>query len=201
MPSVEHLNKIQLANICSILEVIVENNKLDKEVSYFWTAAANTLMQTDNKDFQLAALKLYNALKNKEELIRLAGVCNTFTKDVKDKYFEITGYGRFADKAIVDCWLEGCYTSNPYALNAVLYIEEPSTLSYAYKEIIKANKLSEFFDPKGELCVFYESYLKKQFYIAWEENLECKILITKIVAGFIDHHSYTSYNELLKFRK
>ena len=96
----------------------------------------------------------------------------------------------------MDCWLEGCYTSNPYALNAVLYIEEPSTLSYAYKEIIKANKLSEFFDPKGELCVFYESYLKKQFYIAWEENLECKILITKIVAGFIDHHSYTSYNEL-----
>ncbi len=196
MPSVEHLNKIQLANICSILEVIVENNKLDKEVSYFWTAAANTLMQTDNKDYQLAALKLYNALKNKEELIHLAGVCNTFTKDVKDKYFEITGYGRFADKAIVDCWLEGCYTSNPYALNAVLYIEEPSTLSYAYKEIIKANKLSEFFDPKGELCVFYESYLKKQFYIAWEESLECKILITKIVAGFIDHHSYTSYNEL-----
>ena len=196
MPSVEHLNKIQLANICSILEVIVENNKLDKEVSYFWTAAANTLMQTDNKDYQLAALKLYNALKNKEELIRLAGVCNTFTKDIKDKYFEITGYGRFADKAIVDCWLEGCYTSNPYALNAVLCIEEPSTLSYAYKEIIKANKLSEFFDPKGELCVFYESYLKKQFYIAWEENLECKILITKIVAGFIDHHSYTSYNEL-----
>ena len=196
MPSVEHLNKIQFANISSILEVIVEDNELDKDVLYYWTEAANTLMQTSNKDYQLVALKLYNAIKNKEELIRLAGVCNIFTKDVKDKYFEITGYGKFADKAIVDCWLEGCYASNPYALNAVLCIEEPATLNYAYNEIIKANKLSEFFNPKGELCVFYESYLKKQFYIAWEENLECKILITKIIAGFIDHHAYTSYNEL-----
>lgn len=196
MLSVEHLNKIQLANICSILEVIVEDNELDKEVLYYWTAAANTLMQTDNKDSQLAALKLYNALKNKEELIRLAGVFSTFTKDVKDKYFEITGYGRFTDKGVVNCWLEGCYTSNPYALNAVLCIEEPSTLNYAYIKIIKANKLSEFFDPKGELCVFYESYLKKQFYVVWEDNLESKILITRIIASFIDNHSYTSYNEL-----
>ena len=195
IPSVEHLNKIQLANICSILEAINEDNGLDKDVSHYWTVAANTLMQTDNKDYQLAALKLYNALKNKEELIRLAGVCNTFNKDVKDKYFEITGYGKFTDKVIVNCWLEGCYISNPYALNAVLCIEEPSTLNYAYKEIIKANKLYEFFNPKGELCVFYESYLKKQFYIAWDENIESKILITKIIAAFIDNHSYNSYNE------
>ena len=196
MPSVEHLNKIQLANICSILEVIVEDNELDKEVLYYWSEAANALMQTSNKDYQLVALKLYNAIKNKEELIRLAGVCSTFTKDVKDKYFEITGYGRFTDKVVVNCWLEGCYTSNPYALNAVLCIEEPSTLNYAYKEIIEANKLSDFFDPKGDLCVFYESYLKKQFYVAWEDNLDSKILITRIIASFIDHHSYTSYNEL-----
>lgn len=196
MPSVEHLNKIQFANISSILEVIVEDNELDKDVLYYWTEAANTLMQTSNKDYQLVALILYNAIKNKEELIRLAGVCSTFTKDVKDKYFEITGYGRFTDKVIVNCWLEGCYTSNPYALNAVLCIEEPSTLNYAYKEIIEANKLSEFFNPKGDLCVFYESYLKKQFYVAWEDNLESKILITRIIASFIDHHSYTSYKEL-----
>lgn len=196
MPSVEHLNKIQLANICSILEVIVEDNELDKEVLYYWAEAANALMQSSNKDYQLVALKLYNAIKNKEELIRLAGVCSTFTKDVKDKYFEITGYGRFTDKVVVNCWLEGCYTSNPYALNAVLCIEEPSTLNYAYKEIIEANKLSDFFDPKGDLCVFYESYLKKQFYVAWEDNLDSKILITRIIASFIDHHSYTSYNEL-----
>ena len=39
-------------------------------------------------------------------------------------------------------------------------------------------------------------YLKKQFYIAWEENLESKILITKIIAGFVENHSYTTYNEL-----
>lgn len=196
MPSVENLNKIQLANICSILEVIVEDSKLDKEVSNYWTDAANTLMQKDNEDYQLAALKFHNALKNKEELIRLAGACNSFTEDVKDEYYEVTGYGRFTDKDIVNCWLEGCYTSNPYALNAVLCIEEPSTLNYAYEEIIKANKLSEFFNPKGELFVFYELYLKKQFYIAWKENLECKVLITRIIAGFVENHSYTTYNEL-----
>lgn len=196
MPSVEHLSKIQLANICSILEVIVENSKLDKEVSDYWTDAANTLMQKDNEDNQLAALKFHNALKNKEELIRLAGACNSFTEDVKDEYYEVTGYGRFTDRSIVNCWLEGCYTSNPYALNAVLCIEDPSTLYYAYEEIIKANKLSEFFNPRGELFVFYELYLKKQFYIAWKENLESKVLITRIIAGFVENHSYSTYNDL-----
>ena len=196
MPSVEHPNKIQLANICAILKVIVEDNKLDKEVSDYWTGVANTLMQKDNKDFQLTALKLFNALKNKEDLIRLAEAYSSFTKDVKDKYFEVTGYGKFTNKDIVNSWLESCYTSNPYAINAVLCIEEPSTLNYAYKEIIKAKKLSEFFNPKGELCVFYEPYLKKQFYIAWDENIESKILITKIIAAFIDNHSYNSYNEI-----
>ena len=196
MPSYDQLNKIQLSNICSILEVIVEDNELDKDVACHWTAAANTFMQRNNKDYQLAAIKLYNVLNNKEELIRLAVACSNFSEDVKDKYFEITGYGRFTNKEIVNCWLEGCHTSNPYALNAVLCIEEPSTLNYAYNEIIKANKISEFFNPKGEMCVFYESYLKKQFNIAWEDNLENKILLTKIIAGFIDNHSYTSYNEL-----
>lgn len=126
----------------------------------------------------------------------MAGACNSFTEDVKDEYYEVTGYGRFTDRNIVNCWLEGCYTSNPYALNAVLCIEEPSTLNYAYTEIIKANKLSEFFNPNGELFVFYELYLKKQFYIAWEDNLESKILITRIIAGFVENHSYTTYNGL-----
>ena len=192
---VEKLNKIQLANISAILEVIVEYGKLDKELSVYWTDAANTLMQKDSKDDQLAALKLYNALKNKEELICLAKVCSSFTKDVKEKYFEVTGYGKFTDKDIVNCWLEGCYTSNPYALNAVLCIEEPSTLNYAYNEIVKANKLSEFFNPKGGLFVYYEFFLKKQFDIAWNENNESKKLITKVIAFFVDNHSYTSCKE------
>lgn len=163
MPSIDNLNKIQLANITSILEMIVEDGKLDKEVSNYWTDAANTLMQKDNEDYQLAALKFHNALKNKEELIRLAGACNSFTEDVKDEYYEVTGYGRFTDRNIVNCWLEGCYTSNPYALNAVLCIEEPSTLNYAYTEIIKANKLSEFFNPNGELFVFMNYTLRNNF--------------------------------------
>lgn len=196
MPPVEQLNKIQLANIYAILGVIVEENKLDKDVSDYWTKAANTLMQTDNKEDQLAALNLYNALKDKEELIRLSGIYSSFTKEVKEKYFEVTGYGKFVSKDIVDCWLDGCYVSNPYALNAVLCIEDPSTMTYAYSRIIEDDKLYEFFNPKGTLLVCHELYLKKQFDIAWNIDSESRKLMTRIIANFIDNHSYTTYTEI-----
>ena len=191
MPSVEQPDKIRLTNISEILKAIVENGKLDKEVSANWTTFANALMQTDTKDNQLAALKLYSALKNEAELINLSGSCNGFDETVKDKYYEVTGYGKFTDKSIVKCWLKGCFERNPYAINAVLYIEDPSTLTYVYTEIIKANKLDEFFD----LCVCYESYLKMQFNIAWKEDIETKILITKVIAAFVDNQSHTTDNE------
>ena len=196
MPPVEHLNKIQLANICAILDVIVENSKLDKKVSDHWIAAAKHLFQTNNKDKQLAALNIYKALKDKEELICLSKYFNSFTKEVKEKFYNVTGYGKITNRGIVNCWLDGCYTSNPNALNAVLYIEDPSTLVYVYNEIIKANKLHEFFNPKGNLFVFYEPYLKKQFYIAWNGNLESKKILTRIVASFLDNHSSTNHSEI-----
>ena len=195
MPPVERPDKIQLTNISEILKAIAENGKLDKDVSVYWTTAANALMQTDSKDNQLAALKLYSALKNEAELIHLSETCNGFDEKVKDKYYEVTGYGKFTDKTIVECWLKGCFERNPYAINAVLYIEDPSTLTYAYTEIIKANKLYEFFNPKGDLFVYYESYLKKQFEIAWKENSEEKVLLTKVIAAFVDNHSHFSDNE------
>lgn len=196
IPPVEQLNKIQLANIYAILEIIVEENKLDKDISDYWTTAANTLMQTDNKENQLAALNLYNALKSKDELIHLSKSYSGFTKDAKEKYCEVTGYGKFTSKDVVDCWLDGCYVSNPYALNAVLYIEDLSIMTYAYKKILEANKLREFFDPKGALCVCYELYLKKQFDIAWNEDFESKILMTRIIASFMNYHSYTTHSEI-----
>ena len=195
MLPVEQPDKIRLTNISEILKAIVENGKLDKDVSAFWATVANTLMQTDSKDNQLAALKLYSALKNEAELINLSGSCNGFDEIVKDKYYEVTGYGKFTDKSIVECWLKGCFEGNPYAINAVLYIEDSSTLTYVYSEIIKANNLYEFFNPKGDLFVYYESYLKKQFQIAWNEDSEAKILVTKVIAAFVDNQSHTTDNE------
>ena len=192
---VEQLGKIQLANISEILKAIIENGKLDKDVSVYWTTAANTLMQTDNKDNQLAALKLYSALKNEAELICLSEKCNGFDENVKDKYYEVTGYGKFTDKTIVDCWLKGCFERNPYAIDAILCIEDPFTLTYVYTEIIKANQLYDFFNPKGDLFVYYESYLKKQFQIAWNEDSEAKVLVTKVIAAFVDNQSHTTDNE------
>ena len=195
MPPVEQPDKIQLTNISEILKAIVENGKLDKEVSANWTTFANTLMQTDSKDNQLTALKLHSALKNGAELINLSGSCNGYDENVKDKYYEVTGYGKFTDKSIIECWLKGCFERNPYAINAVLYIEDPATLTYVYTEIIKENKLYEFFNPKGDLFVYYELYLKKQFEIVWKENSEAKLLVTKVIAAFVDNHSHSSDNE------
>ena len=195
MPPTEHIDEILLSNIYEILKVIVEERKLDQKVSDYWTAVANAFMQTDSKDNQLAALKLHSALKNEAELINLSGTCNGFDENVKDKYYEVTGYGKFTDKSIIECWLKGCFERNPYAINAVLYIEDPSTLTFVYKEIIKANKLYEFFNPKGDLFVYYEPYLKKQFQIVWKENSEAKVLVTKVIAAFVDNHSHTSDHE------
>lgn len=195
MPPVEQPDKIQLTNISEILKAIVENGKLDKEVSANWTTFANALMQTDSKDNQLTALKLHSALKNGAELINLSGSCNGYDENVKDKYYEVTGYGKFTDKSIIECWLKGCFERNPYAINAVLYIEDPATFTYVYTEIIKENKLYEFFNPKGDLFVYYELYLKKQFEIVWKENSEAKLLVTKVIAAFVDNHSHSSDNE------
>ena len=195
MPSVEQPDKIRLTNISEILKAIVENGKLDKEVSVYWTTVANTLMQTDSKDNQLAALQLYNSLKNEAELVNLSEKCKGYDENVQEKYYEVTGYGKFTDKTVVDCWLKGCSERNPYAIDAILCIEDPSTLIYAYTEIIKANKLYEFFNPKGDLFVYYESYLKRQFQIAWNEDSEAKILVTQVIAAFVDNQSHTTDNE------
>ena len=199
MPSIEQskqFNKIQLANINAILDVIVKDGKLDKEVSKYWTIVANALMQTEIGDNQLAALKLYSTLKNETALIRLSGICSGFAENVKEMYYEVTGYGRFTDRNIVNCWLRGCHISNPYAINAVLCIEDPSTMIYAYRNIIEENKLHEFFEPNGSLSVLYELYLVKQFDIAWKIDPESRTFMTQIIANYVKIYSCTTYKEI-----
>ena len=139
---------------------------------------------------------IFNALKDQENLIRLSENYNRFTLDVKQKYNEVTGYRRLTDKNVVNCWLDGCHARNPYALNAVLSIEDTSTITYAYNSIIENDKLQEFFDPQGALAVFYELHLKKQFDIVWNKDVESKILITKVIASYINNHSYTTHSEI-----
>ena len=198
-PFVEHIkqfNKIQLANICDILEVIVEKDKLDKDLYDYWTYAADNLIQEDDEERKLAALNLYKALKAWDNLTRLSKGYNTFSHKLKERYCEVTGYGMITDKDVVNCWLNGCFESNPSAINAVLCIEAPSTIAYAYNNIIEANKLNEFFDPKGERAVFYEPYLNKQFAIIWNEDSEKKKLITKIIAYYVKKESYSILHEI-----
>lgn len=192
----EKLNNIQLANICAILEVIVEEDKLYEEVSKYWTSAANTLFREKDEEKKMAGLNLYNALNNKDELIQLAKNYNSYSKIVKEKYCEITGYGLFTCTDVVNCWLENCYVNNPYAINAVLHIEDPSTIVYAYNKIIENNKLQEFFNKEGSLVVCYELCLKKQFDIVWSKDIKSKLLITKVIASFIENHSYVHYSHI-----
>lgn len=196
MLPVGQLNTIQLANICAILEVILEENKLDKGLSDHWIEVAKYLMQTENNENQLAALNFYNVLNDDEDLISLSKSYSSFKKNVKEKYLGVTGYSRLTNQDVVNCWLDSCYESNPYAINAVLCIEDPSLMIYAYEKIINANKLSEFFNPKGPLCVHYDLYLRKQFNIAWNSSFESKKLITKIIAFFMKYHPYTTHNEI-----
>ena len=193
---VKHFNKIQLANICAILEVIVEVDKLDKDLYDYWTCAADNLIQEDDEEKKLAALNLYKALKAWDNLTRLSKEYSAFSQKLKERYCEVTGYGKITDKAVVDCWLNGCFESNPHAINAVLCIEAPSTIAYAYNSIIEANKLNAFFDPKGERAVFYEPYLNKQFAIIWNEDSEKKKLITIIIANYVEKESYSILHEI-----
>ena len=188
------LNKIQLSNIYVILDEIVEEGKLSKCVSDHWVNAANDLIKTEDNEKRLAALNLYSALNCTDELIQVSQSLGDFPVKLKERYCELTGYGQFTSKEVVNCWLDGCYISNPYAINAVLCITDFDTLIYAYNRIVEGGKLNEFFNKKGTLAVFYELYLKQQFNIAWGGDTESKKLITKIIAGFIRNHSYTTHS-------
>lgn len=192
----DQLNKIQLSNIYVIIDAIVEGNKLSKCVSEYWANAAKALMSSDDNEKKFAALNLYNALKCKDELIQLAKSYGGFSQGLKEKYCEVTGYGKIIEKNVVDCWLNDCYVGNPYAINAILCIDDLPTIVYAYNNIIENGKLYEFLNKKGALVVYYELYLNKQFYIAWNGGRYSRQLITRLIAGFLSNHPYITYNEI-----
>lgn len=116
----DKLNKIQLSNVTVTLDAIVEAKKHSDGIYNHWRQAANYLIGTDDNENKLAALNLYNALKCVDELIQVSESYSYFTKKLKEKYCEVTGYMRIADNRVVGCWLKDCYISNPYAINAVL---------------------------------------------------------------------------------
>lgn len=192
----DHLNNIKLFNIYVILDAIAEKDKQSKCIADYWHKAANDLMATGIIEKQLAALDFYNALKCRDELIQLSKSYNQFTNELKDKYCEVTGYSKIVENDVVNCWLNDCYVSNPYAINAVLYIEDLPTIIYAYNKILKEDKLHEFFNKRGTLVVCYELYVKRQFDIAWNGDIDSRLLITKIIAGFISSHSYSTNNTI-----
>lgn len=182
--SSDQLNKIQLTNIYAILEGLVENNKLDESVIKHWEDAARALMGTKDSEMQQIALNFYYALKDDEELRELASTFNSFTEDVKQKYIEVTGYRKITDKLVIDCWLTYCDKSNPEAINAVLYIDDPESIIYAYNKIL-SKVIRDFFNPKGSLLVLYDFYLKKQFDVVWKFNQDRRNLMTKVIAYFV----------------
>lgn len=194
--SFDQLNKIQLTNICVILEGLVENNKLDESVIKHWEDAARALMGTKDSEMQQIALNFYYALKDDEELRELASTFNSFTEDVKQTYIEVTGHRKITDRSVIDCWLTDCFKSNPYAINAILYIDDPESIIYAYKKILEEQKSQDFFNRKGTLVVFYELYLKKQFDIAWKNGQDSKSLMTEVIASFVENGAYSSQNEI-----
>ena len=189
------LNEIQLTNIYAILEGLVENNKLDESLIEYWKDATTALMETRDSEKQQIALNFYYALKDDKGLRKLASTFNSFTEDVKQKYIEVTGYRKITDRLIIDCWLTDCYKSSPKAINAVLYIDDPESIIYAYNKILTEG-IREFFNPKGSLLVFYELSLQKQFNIVWEHNQDSKILMTKVIAYFVKNRTYSSLKDI-----
>lgn len=192
----DKLDKIQLSNVTVTLDAIVEAKKQSEDIYNYWRQAANELMETEDNEKKLSALNLYSALKCADELMRLSASYSGFTNNLKEKYCEVTGYMKIANNSVVDCWLNDCYTSNPYAINAVLCIEDLPTLIYAYSKIVEDGKLYEFFHEKGSFSVFYDLHLKQQFDIAWKGNTESKKLITRIMASFISNQSYNTHSEI-----
>lgn len=192
----EILNKIQIANVCTIIDEIAEKCELDNKLYNCWLDAANNLIQDNNDENKLLALRFYKALKNEEKLISLSEKYSDFSKKVKEMYCEVTGYRRLTDSRVVDCWLDGCYEGNPYAINAVLYITNPSTILYAYNKIIENNKLHEFFNPTGILHVFYELHLQQQFDIIWDGDNKGRQLMINIIASYIDNNLHTNYDTI-----
>lgn len=182
------LTIIQLQNIHTILKSVAESNNLDDSVIKHWTECANFLMDKAENESRLIALGLYHLVKANDILISLADKFKEFSKEVKNKYCDITS-GELTHKKIVNCWIEECYVGNPYGIQAVLRITDPDIMAYAYKRIAEANKLDMFFTPKGSLSIWYEYYITKQYGIAQQGTDDLKYLFLNVFSKYVNSHS------------
>lgn len=189
----ESFTTIQLQNIQTILKAIIEENELDNELKKHWKEAANFLMSKDEMEYKSIALELYGTVKDHESLISLPKEFKGFSKQLKERYCDITSRESLYTKEIINCWLEECFIGNPYAIQAVLNIGDLNAMVYAYENIINAKKLDIFFNPQGSLFVFFDFALPKQFKLIETESNDTKLLFLTVIAGYVNNHS--SYND------
>lgn len=198
--SYKSLTTISLQNIQTVLEAIVESNKLDEGIKNYWTEAANFLMTKVEDEYKLIALGLYEVVKANDRLNSLSLEFNKFSTEVKERYCDITSRD-FVSKEIIDCWVEECFIGNPHAIQAVLNIRDLNAMAYAYRKIVNAEKLDSFFNPHGPLVVWYEWLLPEQFKLALDGGEEIKSLLLTIISGYVNHHSRSNdkrFQELIK---
>lgn len=195
--SYESLTIIQLQNIHTVLEAITESNELEFSVINHWTKAANFFINKED-EYKLIALGLFSVVKAKSNLISLSEKFNEFSKEVKERYCNVTSK-ELANKKVIDCWIEECYIGNPYGIQAVLRIRDQNTMYYAYKCILDTNKLDTFFSPKGALFIMYEYDLIQQYGIAQQGSENLRFLLTNIIAGYVNSQSNShSYNKIVQ---
>ncbi len=191
--SYELLTTVQLQNIHTILKAITESNELEDSVIKHWTEAANFLMDKED-EYKLIALRFYSVAKAKIELISLSEKFKEFSKEVKDRYCDVTSK-ELSHKSIVDCWLSECYIGNPYAIQAVLDITDTEIMYYAYKKIVDTNNLAMFFTPKGSLSIWHEIYLTKQYKIAQQGKEDLRFIFINVIAQYVNSHSSHNYSK------
>ncbi|MCH5240734.1 MAG: ATP-binding protein [Muribaculaceae bacterium] len=188
----QSLTYIQLQNILTILEAITEDKELDYEVREHWKNAADFFMSKADDEHKLIALGIYGIIKEKNSLTAISKKFKNFSECLKEKYCDVTSRNLLFDKDIIDCWLEACFFGNPHAIQAILNIKDLNFLTYAYDNIIKANKLDSFFNPRGSYIVFFDLLLPAQYELLQEGSENLKLIYLKVIAGYINHQSYHS---------
>lgn len=187
---------IKLHNIWNILETISEKTTITEELFEHWRNISKNLIKGSSTQQKVMAINLFGAIKDKESLIEVVSSFDEFTKDVKERYCDVTSELVINNNEVVDCWINGCSNQNPNAINAVLRIVDPGVILYAYKRIIEEDKLQQFFSPIGSLAVLYSFYLTNQVKIGFDDTSELKLLLSQVFAAFVSMSSYSHYTDI-----
>lgn len=187
----ENLNNIQLYNISTVLEALCKEKQiLEVLIKDYWINAAKNLIKSEDADIQKNAIRIFDALEDTTNLIALSSSYNNWEQDTRNLYLEVTGYGKITDQTITKIWLEECYNQNPYAINAILNQKEAEIIASIYNKIVQEDKIPEFLSPRGNVSVFYDIYLPKQFQIIWDKAENYRLIMTKIICLRVQHHHY-----------